>query len=76
MGKTLEGYANINLKSTSENADVREAEVRLLCETRENSFYSAGRAASLQKNFIRETASSGTINHYLFLSSLLGQKRR
>lgn len=37
-GKTLEGYANINLKSTSENADVREAEVRLLCETRENSF--------------------------------------
>ena len=53
-----------------------EAVARLLCETRENGFYSAGRVASLQKSFIRETVSSVTINHYLFLSSLLGQKRR
>ena len=38
LGETLEGYANINLKSTSENADVWEAEARLLCETRETVF--------------------------------------
>lgn len=51
MGKTPESYANVNLKSSSENGDFGEAEARLLIELIKKMPYPAGRVASLQINF-------------------------
>lgn len=51
MGKTPESYANVNLKSSSENGDFGEAQARLLVELIKKMPYPAGRVASLQINF-------------------------